>query len=147
MTPFIHTPLPTRVLFGRGFSAKVGAEAQRLGLHRPLVLTGRQQSERGRALAEKFGWPLWSGARMHTPVETTEAALDVFRAEGSDGAVALGGGSAIGLGKAMALRTDAPQICLPRPTPVPNDQYPRRDRRRCQEDAASAPHPAGDDDL
>jgi maleylacetate reductase len=39
--------------------------------------------------------------------------LDVFRAEGSDGAVTLGGGSAIGLGKAIALRTDAPQICLP----------------------------------
>jgi maleylacetate reductase len=113
MTPFIHTPLPTRVLFGRGVSAKVGAEAERLGLHRPLVLTGRQQSEPGRALADKFGWPHWSGARMHTPVETTEAALDVFRAEGSDGAVALGGGSAIGLGKAIALRTDAPQICLP----------------------------------
>jgi maleylacetate reductase len=66
MTPFIHTPLPTRVLFGRGFSAKVGAEAERLGLHRPLVLTGRRQRELGRALAEKFGWPHWSGARMHS---------------------------------------------------------------------------------
>jgi hypothetical protein len=53
MTPFIHTPLPTRVLFGRGFSAKVGAEAERLGLHRPLVLTGRQQSELGRARSQK----------------------------------------------------------------------------------------------
>ena len=113
MTPFVHNPLPTRVLFGRGTRAEVGAEAERFGLRRPLVLTGAQQASLGRGLAENFGWPHWAGARMHTPEETTRAALEIFRAERADGLVALGGGSAIGLGKAIALRTDATQICLP----------------------------------
>ena len=119
MTPFIHTPLPTRVLFGRGFSAKVGAEAERLGLHRPLVLTGRQQSELGRALAEKFGWPHWSGARMHTPVETTEAALDVFRAEGSDGAVGWAAVPPSGSARRLHCAPMRRRSVCQRPTPVP----------------------------
>jgi alcohol dehydrogenase class IV len=113
MIPFVHNPTSTRVLFGRGGRAKAGAEAERLGLRRPLVLTGAQQAGLGRSLAQGFGWPHWAGARMHTPVETTQAALEVLRAERADGVVALGGGSAIGLGKAIALRTDVAQICVP----------------------------------
>jgi alcohol dehydrogenase class IV len=110
---FVHVSLPTRVRFGRGGRDQAGAEAERLALKRPLVLSGRQQAELGQALAARFGWPHWAGARMHTPVETTEQALAVFAAEGADGVIAFGGGSSIGLGKAIALRLDVPQICIP----------------------------------
>ena len=50
---------------------------------------------------------------MHTPVDVTEAALSIVRAEGCDGTIALGGGSSTGLGKAIAFRTDLPQLVVP----------------------------------
>ena len=50
---------------------------------------------------------------MHTPVAVTERAMAVVAAEGIDGTIALGGGSTTGLGKAIALRTDLPQLVIP----------------------------------
>ena len=50
---------------------------------------------------------------MHTPVDVTERAMATLRELGADCIVAIGGGSTIGLGKAIALRTDLPQIVLP----------------------------------
>ena len=50
---------------------------------------------------------------MHTPVEVTEHALALVRERGVDCLIALGGGSTIGLAKAIALRTDLPQIAIP----------------------------------
>jgi alcohol dehydrogenase class IV len=56
---------------------------------------------------------LFSDARMHTPVEVTEAAIAVVQAQDIDGFVAIGGGSTIGLGKALSLRTGLPHIAMP----------------------------------
>ena len=51
---------------------------------------------------------------MHTPVEVTERAMASDGANmAADGLVAVGGGSTTGLGKAIALRTDLPQIVVP----------------------------------
>ena len=50
---------------------------------------------------------------MHTPVEVTETALAAALDQRADGLVAVGGGSTTGLGKALALRTDLPQIVVP----------------------------------
>jgi maleylacetate reductase len=49
---------------------------------------------------------------MHTPVSVTEAAMAAFSAAGADGVVSVGGGSTIGLGKAVAWRNDTPQIVV-----------------------------------
>jgi alcohol dehydrogenase class IV len=46
-------------------------------------------------------------------VEATEAALRQFQELGADCLVAVGGGSTIGLCKAIAWRTDAPQLAVP----------------------------------
>jgi alcohol dehydrogenase class IV len=56
---------------------------------------------------------LFGGAVMHTPVSVTNRALEMARSVDADCTIALGGGSAIGLGKAIALRTDLAQIVLP----------------------------------
>jgi alcohol dehydrogenase class IV len=56
---------------------------------------------------------VFSWAAMHTPVEVTEQALAKVLEVQADCTVALGGGSTIGLGKAIALRTDLPQIVIP----------------------------------
>jgi maleylacetate reductase len=49
---------------------------------------------------------------MHTPVDVTEAAMQVVAQTQADCVIAYGGGSTIGLGKAIALRTDLPQIVV-----------------------------------
>jgi maleylacetate reductase len=116
MQPFVYTALPAKVIFGFGTLARVAGEVQELGCRRALVLaTPHQQAEAG-ALAEQLGElsaGIFAEAAMHTPVDVTERALEAVRAAGADCTVALGGGSTIGLGKAIALRTDLPQIVVP----------------------------------
>ena len=56
---------------------------------------------------------LFTGAVMHTPVDVSERATALAREIGADVVVSIGGGSTTGLGKAIALRTDLPQIVLP----------------------------------
>jgi maleylacetate reductase len=62
----------------------------------------------GRLGAERFG-----EVRRHVPVELAERARARFAELGADGLVALGGGSAIGLAKAIALTTGAPIVAVP----------------------------------
>jgi alcohol dehydrogenase class IV len=50
---------------------------------------------------------------MHTPVSVTDEAVALAAEHRIDGIVAVGGGSAMGLAKAIALRTDALQVVLP----------------------------------
>ena len=63
-------------------------------------------------IGERFAG-VFTGAVMHTPVEVTERAMQTVRDVRADCIVSLGGGSTTGLGKAIALRTDLPQIVLP----------------------------------
>jgi len=114
IAPFVFSALPTRVIFGPGRRAELGAEAARLGMKRPLVITGKQQAALGRETAGRIvGATAFDGAVMHTPLAVTEAAMGIVRERGIDGTIAIGGGSAIGLGKAIAWRTDCPQIAVP----------------------------------
>jgi len=50
---------------------------------------------------------------MHTPVGVTEEALRRAADLQADGVIAVGGGSTVGLGKAISLRTGLPQIAIP----------------------------------
>jgi alcohol dehydrogenase class IV len=52
-------------------------------------------------------------AVMHVPVETARAGREAARRLAADCAVAIGGGSTIGLGKAIALDTGLPLIAIP----------------------------------
>jgi maleylacetate reductase len=113
MKPFVYAALPTRVIFGRGKISEVANEAKRLGIKRPLAITTSQQSGAAAPVLDATGGVGFAGAVMHTPVSVTEEALAVLKAEGCDGTIALGGGSSTGLGKAIALRTDLPQLVIP----------------------------------
>jgi maleylacetate reductase len=113
ITPFIFSGLPARVIFGEGKLGTIKNEVELLGLKRPLVITGRQQSALGRGIADELGATHFDGARMHTPVDVTERVMLLVKEHGVDGTIAIGGGSAIGLGKAIAFRTDMPQIAIP----------------------------------
>ena len=116
MIDFAYDVLPGRVVFGAASRDHVSAEMSRLRCFRALVLSTPGYSGKAKDLAHKIG-PLaagtFSGAVMHTPVAVSEEAVKVARAVNADCLVSIGGGSTIGLGKAVALRTDLPQIVLP----------------------------------
>jgi alcohol dehydrogenase class IV len=116
MDPFIYEQTSRRIVFGSGTRRQVKVEAERLGVERVVVLSTREQSEHALEVVDILGSRaagIFSQAVMHTPVEVTERALAVVKAKGADGVVSIGGGSTIGLGKAIALRTDLPQIVIP----------------------------------
>jgi alcohol dehydrogenase class IV len=116
MQPFTYVGAPSRVVFGFGTLERVPEEVRALGCRRALVLSTPQQADAARQLSDRLGnlsAGLFTEAAMHTPVEITERAMQVVRESGADCTVALGGGSTTGLGKAIALRTDLPQIVVP----------------------------------
>ena len=116
MEPFVYNAHPARVIFGSGTLRQLPAEVERLGLQRVLVLSTPQQEQDGRAIAGQIGArvaAVFAGATMHTPVAVTDRAMMLVVAERIDGLVAVGGGSTTGLAKAIALRTDLPQIVAP----------------------------------
>ena len=116
MQSFVYTAMPARVVFGAGTLARVGDEVRRLGCGKALVLSTPQQAGEARALVErlgKLGAGVFAEAAMHTPTDVTGRGLARARELDADCLVALGGGSATGLGKAIALRTDLPQVAVP----------------------------------
>lgn len=116
MKSFTYAGNPARILFGSGRSAEVGSAVEALGCRRALVLSTPHQKADAEALSERLG-PLsvgvFSGAVMHTPIDATETALKVVRDADADCVVSLGGGSTTGLGKAIAYRSDLPQVVIP----------------------------------
>lgn len=113
---FTYDVQPSRVVFGSGALSCLDEEAERLGIKRLLVITTPSQAGLGEHVSESLGGRsamLYPEAVMHTPVPVTEAALEIVRAREIDGFVAIGGGSATGLSKALAYRTGLPQIVIP----------------------------------
>lgn len=113
---FEYNGLPAHVVFGYDTLDCVPAEVEKLGIRQALVLTTPEFEDKGNQIADRLGSlsaGVYAGARMHTPVDVTENAMAFFQAQKADGTVAIGGGSTIGLGKAIALRTDCPQLVIP----------------------------------
>jgi alcohol dehydrogenase class IV len=116
MQSFNFTSLPSRVIFGQGSLAQVKKEIESLGAKRALILCTPEQ----RALAEHVSTllgecavGLFDRAVMHVPIETAEEARRIASESGADCAVAVGGGSTTGLGKAIALVSSLPILAIP----------------------------------
>ncbi|KAM0793551.1 hypothetical protein ACM66B_000988 [Microbotryomycetes sp. NB124-2] len=106
MKPFVYNALPARVVFGWNTVTKVADELKALGCSRALVLTTPQQVEAGEMVKKHLGdlaVGLLSTATMHTPMHVTKDALKTVAQLEVDCCVAVGGGSTIGLGKAIVL--------------------------------------------
>lgn len=116
MSSFVYDALPIRVVFGSGTLAQVPGEVARLGLRRVVVLSTPEQralAERTAALLGDTAVAIFDQARMHVPVEAVAGAAAEVERVGADGCVATGGGSTIGLGKALALHHGLPVLAVP----------------------------------
>lgn len=113
---FVATSAAVRVRFGPGVRHEVGSELERLDAKRALILATPQQADTALDFAETLGQRaagVFSRAAMHTPVAVSQEAVAYAKEIDADVLVAVGGGSTTGLGKAIAYRTDLPQIVIP----------------------------------
>jgi len=85
------------------------------GGHKVLLITGpsARYAEQVRALLAPLEVVLFAGARRHVPEEVVSEAARVLESSGADAIVALGGGSTVGLGKALVLTHPLPFIAIP----------------------------------
>jgi maleylacetate reductase len=116
MKTFTYSSHAQRVLFGSGTLAQLGAEIELLGARRALVLSTPGQREDAERIADLLGGRVagvFDQAVMHVPIEVAREARELARAIGADCAVAIGGGSTIGLGKAIAMESALPILALP----------------------------------
>jgi maleylacetate reductase len=113
---FLYTASPARVVFGAGSLARLGEEVERLPAVRALVLCTPGQGELGETVQRRLGGRacgLLAAAQMHVPIANARAAREAARACDADALVAVGGGSTIGLAKAVALTMGLPIVALP----------------------------------
>lgn len=129
---FQHFNVP-RVVFGRGTLQKLPEEAALLGGKKAFLLSTPQQTDQLDHLKALLAGSdvavagVFTEATMHTPAGITEKAIkalgeataatdgsaDSASASASTVLVSIGGGSTIGLGKAMSIRTGLAHICIP----------------------------------
>lgn len=116
MKEFIYIGRPARVLFGAGTLRQLPAELDRLRVRKALVLSTAEQRESAEQVAALLGERaagVFDRAVMHVPIETARQAREHAARIGADCAVAIGGGSTIGLGKAIALESALPIVAIP----------------------------------
>ncbi|HSV44721.1 MAG TPA: maleylacetate reductase [Ramlibacter sp.] len=115
MAPFEYESPAARVVFGAGSMTQLAPEARRLGRRALLLCTREQRDLAGRAqeLLGDLAVGLYDRAVMHVPKPTADAAAELARQVRADFTVAVGGGSTIGLAKAIALDLGLPILALP----------------------------------
>lgn len=113
---FIYTGLPARVIFGKGSLECLSEEIERLGARRALVLCTPEQRPQAEMISAVLGSKvagIFDKAVMHVPIETAREARSIANSLGADCAIAIGGGSTTGLGKAIALESGLPILAIP----------------------------------
>jgi alcohol dehydrogenase class IV len=116
MWSFVYTAHPTRVVFGAGALQHLAREIDALGAKRALVLCTPEQADAAQRVAGLLGdrcAGIFPRAVMHVPIETAREARAEAARLGADCAVAIGGGSTTGLGKAIALDSGLPILAIP----------------------------------
>ncbi len=116
MKSFVYNGQPSRVVFGAGSLQHLLREIDLLGATKALVLSTPEQRKSAEMIADLLGARaagVFDRAVMHVPIETAREAREVASRLGADCAVAIGGGSTTGLGKAIALDSGLPILAIP----------------------------------
>jgi maleylacetate reductase len=115
--PFVHDVPAQRVVYRTGAVSLIGDEVDRLRLRRLLIVatsgSGVRLGSRVRDLLGDRAVELHAEAVMHVPRRVAVGGVAAVRKAQADGIVAVGGGSAIGLAKAVVLESGLPIIALP----------------------------------
>lgn len=113
---FTHDVPATRVIFGAGRITAAMQEVEHLGGNRVLVISGGPEAVFADRVCADLGDRVvgrYTDVQMHVPLDNAERAR-AFAAEcGADCLVAVGGGSAIGTAKAIALTSGLPILAIP----------------------------------
>ena len=113
---FEYIGAPYRVTFGKGTLSQLPALVDTLGAKAVMILSTPEQAELAKRIENMLGDTAksrFTGAVMHTPTDVTEKAVAQAKESGVDGIVSVGGGSTIGLGKAIGVRSGLPHLCVP----------------------------------
>ena len=115
----VRFPSPPPVLFGAGVIERLGERAKALDMKKAFVIAGPVMKRIGIAdktqeLLAKSGIAsvLFSEVEPDPPIEEVEKAGKIYRDEGCDGLVAVGGGSSLDAAKAIGVRVTHPGIMV-----------------------------------
>lgn len=116
MHSFVYQGMPSRVVFGAGKLHSLADELDQLGAHRALILSTPGQQSLGQRITDLLGERaagIHPKAVMHVPIEVAQAARAEAVRLGADCCIAIGSGSTIGLGKAIAMDSGLPILAIP----------------------------------
>ena len=113
---FHYQALPVNVFFSAGASKQTHVILKDQGYKRVLIITTPGQESTGQLMAQQLGdlaIGVYPYAVMHVPVNVAEDAVTFVLAHQVDCCLALGGGSTIGLAKAIALKIGIAIAAIP----------------------------------
>jgi len=116
MKPFTYNALPGRIVFAPGALTRIPEEIDRLQKQQALLIATNSAAHLVPGVTERLGnrfAGVFTEVVQHVPTSTVKRALDVAEQVGADCVITLGGGSAIGLGKALAREIDLPILAVP----------------------------------
>ena len=116
LASFARTSLPGQILYGNDSLDMLTNELDAQNLHRTiLIVSGRQAklADLGRLTLGHRLISEWNSVRQHVSRELADRAAAAARSADVDSILAIGGGSTIGLGKAVAVTTGLPLAVVP----------------------------------
>ncbi|MET9790368.1 maleylacetate reductase [Streptomyces canus] len=113
---FVHRSPSRTVHFGHHLTARVAQLLDEHRYRRTYVIASPRLERVAEDAAQALGTRCAGGqsdAEMHVPAATVAQTLERFDASGADSVLAIGGGSPIGLAKAIALERNVPIAAVP----------------------------------
>lgn len=113
---FDRTTLPQRVVFGQGRIAELEGELKSLGADAAVVIASERALTTVKEAVDGCG-PMvastFTALRQHVPADVVAQATAHCQRVDADAVISVGGGSAIGLGKAISRELGLPTVAVP----------------------------------